>query len=333
MIIGALLLVAGQLAAAQHDSLYTNSWAAMGSTFDVSVYAPNSARAAELFNTAQEEVERIEAALSNYRVTSEVSRLNAQATSTAVTLDPEVYGLITRALDYSRRTGGAFDITVGRLMEAWGFFRRAGQYPDAEALARARAATGYEHVLLDPGKRTVHFRVPLTIDLGGIGKGYAVDRVADLFRVQGVRAALIGAGTSTYYAIGAPPGARGWRIRIADPFSRQAVSVVELRDESLSTSGISEKFFEHNGRRFGHIMDPRTGWPIEARVQVTVIAPRATDSDVLSTASFVLGADASRQLLATAHAAALWIEQPGVGGIKTANWPAPIGAPIPAAVK
>ena len=211
----------------------------MGTSFEIYLYAPNRDRASELFEEAFDEVERVEAALSNYRSSSELSRINANAADAPVNTDREVFALLARALDYSQRTDGAFDVTVGKLMKAWGFFRGEGHYPSAEELARAHEQTGWQSVRLDNRTRSVYFlKRGIELDLGGIGKGYALDRVAALLREAGVKAALISSGSSSIYAIGAPPGKAGWPVRVPDPLDRtRTVSTVVLKDQSLSTSG------------------------------------------------------------------------------------------------
>jgi thiamine biosynthesis lipoprotein len=271
----------------------------MGTTVEVYLYAANRVRAAELLEAAFEEIERVEAALSNYRPTSELSRINANAAAAPVTTDPEVFGLIERALEYSRRTEGAFDLTVGPLVKAWGFFHGTGRHPSDDELADARARSGWTNVDLSGTTRSVRFVTPgLELDLGAIGKGWALDCAAETLRRHGVSAALLGAGQSTYYAIGAPPEDDGWPIRVTDPHdTARTLSTVLLRDQALSTSGTSEKSFELGERRYSHIIDPRTGHPVAGMAQVTVTAPTATDSDALSTAMFVLGPERAGELL------------------------------------
>ncbi len=290
--------------------LFAQSRQAMGTAFTIYLYASDAGQAAAYFEAAFEEIERLDEALSNYRASSELSRINGLAAREPVVTDPEVLQLLERALDYSRRSDGAFDITVGPLMRAWGFFRGQGRYPAADELARARASVGWRHVALDAKARTVRFLVPgVELDLGAIGKGYAVDCVVALLREMGVKSALVDAGSSTIYAIGAPPGKPGWNVRVPQPGNRlQAISAVVLRDTSLSTSGSYEKFFRLNGRAYCHIMDPRTGQPVQAMLQTTVIAPQATDSDALSTAMFVMGPTAGRRLLKSVPGSgAFWV--------------------------
>lgn len=281
------------------DSLYHEIRPAMGTAFEVYLYAADPMRAAELFEVVFEEIERVEASLSNYRPTSELSRLNTQATRGPVTTDPETFALIERSVALSRRTGGAFDITVGPLMKAWGFFRGEGRYPSENDLVRARAQTGWEAVELDEEARTVRLLAPeAQLDLGAVGKGHALDRVASVLRTSGVHAALIGAGQSSYYAIGSPSGEEGWPVHVPDPVERErTLSTVLLRDQALSTSGNYEKFFELDGRVYCHIFDPRTGHPVEGTLQVTVLAASAFDSDALSTSLFVLGPREGARLL------------------------------------
>ncbi len=306
------------------DQLFYESRPAMGTSFEIYLYAADRDRASALFELAFDEIERIEEALSNYRASSELSRINTGAASAPVVTDPEVFTLLERSFDYSRRSRGAFDITVGKLMKAWGFFRGAGHYPTVAELARAREQTGWQRVRLDPPARTVRFLVPgIELDLGGIGKGYAVDRVITLLRESGVTAALVGSGSSSLYALGAPPGKSGWTVRVTDPQDRsRTLSTVVLRDQSLSTSGNYEKFFRLNGRIYCHIMDPRTGSPVQGMLQTTVIAPLATDTDALSTTVFVMGVEESARLLdeMPGTAAMFVTDRPGAGHIVKLRW-------------
>jgi thiamine biosynthesis lipoprotein len=312
-----------QVAAA--ETLFSESRPAMGTTFDVHLYAADRARADALFEVAFEEIERVEAVFSNYRPTSELSRINREAASSPVVTDPEVFDLLARAFAVSRLSGGAFDMTVGRLMKAWGFFRGAGRYPSDAELKRALRETGWRRVRLDAAARTTSFTAPgVELDPGGIGKGYALDCVAKVLREAGVAAALLSSGSSSVYALGAPPGKEGWPVRVPDPLNRARVlSTVVLRDRSLSTSGNYEKFFRLGGRTYSHIMNPRTGRPVEGVLQTTVIAAEATDSDALSTAVFVLGPARAAALLKNFEGAAALVvtDRKGAGRVVEINWP------------
>ena len=273
---------------------------AMGSEFSLDLYAPDQETASKWAELSFDEIDRIEALLSNYQRASELSRISREASDHEVVTDPETFGFLQAALSWSHRTGGAFDITVGPLMRAWGFFFNSGRVPSEEELERLRERTGWSKVLLQPATRGVRFQngAKMELDPGGIGKGYAVDRVVSLLREQHVMSALLSAGSSSLYAIGAPPGAEGWRVNIPDPAqSGSTLSVVYLRDASLSTSACTEKFFIKEGHRYCHILDPKTERPVEDMLQTTVIAPTAIDTDALSTSTFVLGAEGSRKLL------------------------------------
>jgi thiamine biosynthesis lipoprotein len=293
-----LLLLFYPLEAPPLQELFHETRPAMGTTFAVYLYAPDQTAAEELFELAFQETERIEAALSNYRPTSELSRINRLAGSGPVTTDPEVFGLIERSLELSRRTAGAFDITVGPLMKAWGFFRGRGRLPSEGELARARAGTGWRFVELDRRGRTIRFLHPeIELDLGAIGKGYALDRVAAVLRAQGTRNALVSAGQSSYAALGAPPNETGWPVHVPNPIDQgERLSTIFLNDRSLSTSGSTEKFFTLEGRKYCHIIDPRSGYPVEEVTQVTVLFSSAEVADALSTSLFVLGPDTARSI-------------------------------------
>ncbi len=304
---------ADQLAGAEEKEaakLFVQSGHAMGTVFTIYLYAQEQGSAAIAFEAAFEEIERLEEALSNYRPSSELSRINRLAAQHAVTTDPEVFGLIKASLEFSRRSCGAFDVTVGALMRAWGFFRGEGRYPTDDELRLARVNVGWEKVQLDAAARTVHFAAAgLELDLGAIGKGYAVDCVVKVLREAGVVAALVDAGASTLYAMDAPPGKAGWTVHVPSPLDRsQTVSAVTLRDASLSTSGSYEKFFQLSGQRYCHVMDPREGTPVQGILQTTLIAHDATTTDAVSNAMFVMGEEAGTKLLASIpDSQGLWI--------------------------
>lgn len=320
-----LLAIAFVPNAAPPEQMFSQARPAMGTTFTIFVYATNQEKASEYFEIAFDEIERVEEALSDYRPTSELSRINRLAASETVTTDPEVFKFLQTSMDFSRRSGGAFDVTVGPLMRAWGFFRGSGHYPTPAELSNARKSTGWEHVHLDAANRTVHFDVQgMSLDPGGIGKGYVVECVTNLLREAGVKVALIDAGSSTIYALGAPPGKDGWTVQIPRPGDRtHSISTVVLRDTSLSTSGNYEKFFTLNGHVYCHIMDPRTGEPVQGTLQTTVITPNATDSDAFSLIMFVLGPDKSEKLLESVPGTSgIWVlGEPTKSTIVKWHWP------------
>jgi thiamine biosynthesis lipoprotein len=268
----------------------------MGCAYAIVAYGDDGVALPRIVGAAFDEVDRIDRLMSHYKPESPLSRLNREAAHGPVAVEPELFGFIAEALRYARESGGAFDITVGPLMKAWGFFRSGGRVPGEAELAEVRTRVGYRHVILDPRAKTVRFGRPgLELDLGGIAKGYAVDRVVDVLRRGGVDAALVSAGGSTIYGLGAPPGREAWDVDVEDPIDPDRVALtVALKDRALSVSGRSEKSFERDGVRYSHIMDPRTGRPVQGVLSVAVLAETGTAGDALDNAFFVQGVEGSR---------------------------------------
>lgn len=275
-----------------------SSAAIMGSEFRIACYAATKKLAAGAVTAAFDEVRRVDSLLSNYKQDSELSRINREAGRGEVQVSEEMAALLDRCLRYSDASEGAFDITVGALVKAWGFYDGEGSTPRPWALWWARRNSGFQHLRVDRAKGTVRFlRTGLQLDPGGIGKGYAVDRAVAALRKYGVERALVSSGTSSIYALGAPPdSASGWDLdlRGSDAVDGAFVTVT-LRNESLSTSGSYEKFFEEDGTRYGHILDPRTGRPALGMTAVSVIGPSAIDTEAWSTALYVNGAEWARK--------------------------------------
>jgi thiamine biosynthesis lipoprotein len=177
-------------------------------------------------------------------------------------------------------------------MKVWGFYKGSGHLPHKPEIAAALAKVGYRHIRLDPAAQTVRFdRSGVEMDPGGVGKGYAVDRMVEVLRQNGVRTAMVAGSGSSIYGMGAPPDEpRGWPVKIKDPWdNRKTLAEVWLKDSSMSTSGSYEKFFRAEGRVYAHIMDPRTGYPAQGSVSVSVLAPRTVDSEVWAKPYFVNG--------------------------------------------
>lgn len=279
--------------------LYCTTHPAMGTEYSLYLYAPSREQAAVIAKPVFEEIDRVDALLSNYRPDSELSRINRQAFDQEVTTDPETFRFLATCLAWSERSQGAFDISVGKLMKVWKFFGASGALPSTEELAASRADVGWEKIRLNPEQRTVRFlAAEIELDPGGIGKGYAVDRAVRVLRARQVPAALLSAGSSTIYALGAPHGEPGWKVRVPSPHPEGGtISTVILRDTSLSTANLSEKNFVHEGQFYGAIMNPRTLQPVRGMLQVTVISQSATDSDALSNALFVSGPEDRASLL------------------------------------
>jgi thiamine biosynthesis lipoprotein len=287
---------------AQEMSLLTFSRQAMATTFEVLVPFGID-HALDAANEALDEIDRLEAQLTVYRDDSEVSRLNQCTATEAVTVETNLFRLLCLAQQIHRDTEGAFDITAGALIKTWGFFRRAGQVPNDADRRQALQRTGMHRVLLDAEKQTVRYLRPgLEINLGSIGKGHALDRAADLMRRHwNIPCALLHGGKSSVYALGSPPGtSRGWPVALRHPWeAERPLGVVRLRHRGLATSAATFQHLEHNGKKLGHLLDPRTGWPADGIASATVLAPTAAEADALATAFFILGVEKARAYCAS----------------------------------
>jgi FAD:protein FMN transferase len=287
-----VLFAAVLLARAEEPLKVERSTDAMGTTFSIVLYGSDTAPMDQAIGAAFDEVHRLDALLSNYKPGSEWSRINREAADHPVEVSPELFRLLSDCMEYSRASEGTFDLTVGPLMRAWGFFGGERHVPSDGQIREALELVGYRHVQLNPRNQTVRFdRRGVEIDPGGVGKGYAVDRMVEILRARGYRNALIAASGSTIFAMGNPPDdIRGWPVNIADPWDhRKNSEQVFLKNASLSTSGSYEKSFRVGGHRYSHIMDPLRGAPAENAVQVTVIAPHAIDSEVWAKPYFIQG--------------------------------------------
>jgi thiamine biosynthesis lipoprotein len=265
---------------------------AMGATYSIALYGYDRVKMEAAVDAAFDEVRRLDELLSNYQPGSQWSEVNRNAAIQPVKVSPELFQLLAACVEYSRESEGAFDITVGPLMKVWGFYKGSGHLPHKPEVAAALAKVGYRHIRLDPDARTVRFDRPgVEMDPGGVGKGYAVDRMVEVLRQNGVRTALVAGSGSSIYGMGAPPDEpRGWPVKIKDPKdSRKTLAEVWLKDSSMSTSGSYEKFFRAEGKTYAHIMDPRTGYPAQGSVSVSVVAPRTLDSEVWAKPYFVNG--------------------------------------------
>ncbi len=259
---------------------------------------------------AFEEILRLEAELGFYQAASEISRLNSNAATHPVKVSPMLFGLLQQSLELSGRTEGAFDITVAPLMRCWGLAGGKGRFPDDEELKHAMTLVGPENVILDRSEYSVQFKNPgVQVDLGSIGKGFALDIAAEWLCDAGIESALIHGGTSTTYAIGTPPDQDAWKVAVVRPEDGAALSesgetpagdnilaTVELRDSSLSVSAIWGKSFELDGETYGHVIDPRTGRPVSGAFLAAVVASTATETDALATALLTLGSAGQTQL-------------------------------------
>lgn len=285
---------------------------AMNTRFELVLHGAREAALRAAGEEALEEIEHLEARLSLFRPTSEIARLNRDAARVPVKVSPPVFRLLERARALWVLSGGAFDPTIGPLMRLWGFRDREPAEPSAAALAEARARVGMDKVELDPDNFTVRFKCPgLELDLGAIGKGYAVDCAVQILREAGVTSGLIHGGTSSVYGLGQMPDGRPWKVAVPPPAEAPhpdntapasatadgpALAEFTLRDTSLGVSAVSGRVVQAGGRFRGHVLDPRTGEPVQRAHLAAVVLPEALESDALSTALLVLGRDGLARL-------------------------------------
>jgi thiamine biosynthesis lipoprotein len=246
-------------------------------------------------------IDKLEDQLTVFRETSEVSGINRRAAGGAIEVEKGLFNLLRLCKQLHLDTEGAFDITAGPLTKCWGFFRREGRVPSSGELEEALRLVGSDKVELNSGNHTIRFSTSgVEINFGSIGKGYALDRVGERMRREGVRNALLSGGSSSVLAIGGGHNNEGWPVGVRDPHSRERrIAALRLRDAAMATSGISEQFFDSEGKRYGHIIDPRTGMPSEGIASVSVVAQSAAIADGLATAFFVGGREMAERYCAT----------------------------------
>jgi len=221
-----------------------------------------------------------------------LAEINRRAAREPVKVTPSLFRLLGQAKAVSEQTGGTFDITIAPLVRCWGFMGGDGRLPTPEEVQAARKLVGMDKVLFDVRERTIRFSCPgVMLDLGAIGKGYAVERGLEILREAGVGSALFHGGTSTVGAIGHPPDTDAWRVAVNLPTDDGSVRRQEfhLRDVAMSASSGSGRKFTLQGQTFGHVLDPRTGQPVAHAALAVVVAPKATETDALSTALLTLG--------------------------------------------
>lgn len=269
----------------------------MNTFCEITCYEKNVQQADKAIDAAFGEIERLEKLFSKFDENSEVSKINKNAGIQNVEAGHEVLRLIQDSIYYSEISEGNFDITIGPLMEIWGFVRKTYTIPDKKLIQETLRHIGYKNIFISMQDSTIHFRDSLVkIDLGGIAKGFAVDRAKDVLVSKGIDSALINL-AGNMYALGRPPGKNSWYIGIQDPRDKnKIIKKVKLKNQAISTSGDYERFFEIDGKRYSHIINPITGEPARGIISVTVITDSAEEADALSTAIFVMGEEKGMEL-------------------------------------
>ena len=299
-VLGSLFLAASALAAEPTLNRYSFAEPHMGTRFGVVVYAPDEATAEKGAKAAFARAATLNAMMSDYRSTSELMRLCARAGGPAVRVSDELLAVLVRARKVSAESGGAFDVTVGPVVQLWREARKTRKLPDPKKLAAARALVGYELVEIDEKAKTVRLlKAGMRLDLGGIAKGYAADEMLRILARHGLTRALVAAGGDIAVA-DAPPGKPGWTIAIAAvDAKKEGPRYLTLSRAAVSTSGDAEQHVEIAGKRYSHIVDPRTGLGVVGRMSATVVAPDGLTSDSLTKVVAVLGAKKGFAILDT----------------------------------
>jgi thiamine biosynthesis lipoprotein len=283
--------------------LVTLALNSMATRFEFVLHGEDQTRLRAAGEEALREIQNLEDRLSLYKPASEIARINLRATHEPVRVTPEVFRLLEWARALHGETEGAFDPTIGPLVRCWGFMSGKGRLPSPAELEQARARVGMQFVELDDQEWTVRFQRPgMMLDLGAVGKGYAIEKAAELLREAGVAHALLHGGTSTVYALGPTPEGKPWEIALEIPALKEGEAVrrlgrVALRDEALSVSAVWGRHFREAERLRGHVLDPRTGYPVDHALMTALAMPSATETDALSTGMLTLGPDGLPHLL------------------------------------
>lgn len=279
------------------EAIYKKSQRLMGTEMEITVVSADEKKAHKAIDAAFEEISRIERMMSAYISGSQISMINKSAGEKPVKSDAELIGLVKRAVEYAGMTDGGFNIAVGPLIRLWKI-ADGGDIPDKDEINRAQGLINYKDIIIDEKQGTIFLRKKgMSIDLGGIAKGYASDRAKAVLKQQGVTSG-IAAVAGDINAFGRKVDGSKWRIGIEHPRKKGAfIGVIELQDEAVSTSGDYERFFIKDGRRYHHIIDPKTGEPSDKCQSATVIAKEGTATDALSTGIFIMGPEKGMALV------------------------------------
>ncbi len=276
-----------QAAATTALERYSYAETHMGVPFRISVYASDKVVANKAVSEAYKRIAVLDSVFSDYKSDSEITKLRAVEPNQSVRISTDLHGLLKRSLELSKRTNGTFDVTVGPLVRLWRRSRRRKRLPEPELLKKALAATGARNLHLGP--RNIEFAVPgMRLDFGAIAKGFACDEALKVLQKHGLRRALIDGGGDIL--VGEPPvGRTSWRIQVESEDKGEAAPLLILRNQAVATSGDRYRFVQIAGKKYSHIVDPRTGLGLTSRLTVTIVASNGTDADGLASAVSVLG--------------------------------------------
>ncbi len=280
------------------DKKYDHVLKQMGSRFDISVVASSEEKGNKYIDIAITEIKRIEKLISSWDKHSETSKINHNAGIKPVKVSKELFDLINRSIQVSKITNGAFDISYASMDEIWKFDGTMTEIPSAEAIKKSVEKVGYKNIILNDNDQTVFLKHKgMKIGFGAIGKGYAADKAKKLLQEKGVRAGLINA-SGDLNCWGKQPDGQSWKAGIINPLNKNKIySWFDIDNQAVVTSGNYEKFIYFDGKRYSHIINPKTGYPANGIVSATVFAPKAELADALATSIFVMGASVGIDLI------------------------------------
>ena len=270
----------------------------LGSPFEITVVASDSILGNQYTDMAIAEVKRIENLISDWIPTSQISKVNQNAGIVPVQVDKEVYDLVERAIAISKLTSGAFDISYASMDRIWKFDGSMKEMPTPEAIKKSVEKVGYQNIILNPQNTSIFLKNKgMKLGLGGIGQGYIADKIKALLQIKGCKSGLVNV-SGDINTWGTQPDGKSWTVGIVNPMNKNKVfATFPLEDSAVETSGSYEKFVTFNGKRYSHIIDPRTGYPASGIISVSVFAKQTELADALATGIFVLGIDVGLDLI------------------------------------
>ena len=296
-----------------HRQVVRRAHYVMGTIFEITAYGADRKETVAAVEQSFTAIRQADEILSHYRPESDLMRLNRSASQGTVTVDRDLYRVLEEALRFARLSEGAFDVTVGPLVRLWSEAAGRDRAPSEQEILETRKRVGSVKVELLPELQVRFAQRGLEINLGAIGKGWAVDQAVAVLRRHGVRDAFVSAGTSTVYALGDDGLGEGWEVSVRNPIAGDPLATFRIRDRAVSTSAAYERYWEITGNRFGHILDPRSGQPAVSMLSATVVAPTATAADALSTAAYVMGIEEGSALFRRLNLEGLLAPLPGSG--------------------
>lgn len=270
----------------------------LGSPFEITVVASDSILGNQYTDMAIAEVKRIENLISDWIPTSQISKVNQNAGIAPVQVDKEVYDLVERAIAISKLTSGAFDISYASMDRIWKFDGSMKEMPTPEAIKKSVEKVGYQNIILNPQNTSIFLKNKgMKLGLGGIGQGYIADKIKALLQIKGCKSGLVNV-SGDINTWGTQPDGKSWTVGIVNPMNKNKVfATFPLEDSAVETSGSYEKYVTFNGKRYSHIIDPRTGYPASGIISVSVFAKQTELADALATGIFVLGIDVGLDLI------------------------------------